>query len=94
MKALDILNAGNGDRRWNIFVVALLACSWFIGQYISVVQFETHVDDSLAAVTKDVEELKSEIKSLREHSREDTRHINGVRHNAHQRAYRPTDSCP
>ena len=76
MKALDLLNAGNGDRRWNIFVVALLVCSWFIGQYISVVQFEIHVDEALATVTEDVEALKDAIKTLREHGREDTRHIN------------------
>ena len=76
MKPMDILNAGNGDRRWNIFVVGLLVGSWFIGQYISVVQFETHVDEALAAVTKDVDALKGEIKTLREHGREDTKHIN------------------
>ena len=76
MKALDLLNAGGGDRRWNIFVVGLLVGSWFIGQYISVVQFETHVDEALATVTKDVDALKGEIKTQREHSREDTKHIN------------------
>ena len=76
MKPTDVLNAGNGGLRWNIFVVALLVGGWFLGEYISVSRFETHVDEALATVTKDVDELKGEIKNLRDYAREDTQNIN------------------
>ena len=33
MKPTDVLNAGNGGLRWNIFVVALLVGGWFLGEY-------------------------------------------------------------
>ena len=76
MKPLDILNVANGGPRWNMLVLALLVCSWLIGQYVALERFETHVDESMLGVAKDVQELKSEVTGLRDDLREDTKDIN------------------
>ena len=76
MKPADILSAANGGPRWNIFVLVLLVSSWLIGQYVSLGSFQTHVDQAILGVTKDVKELKGEVKGIRDDLREDTRYIN------------------
>ena len=76
MKPLDILAAGNGGSRWNIFLLVLLVCFWLIGEYFALGRFETHVDEAIAGVSKDVYELKVETTSLRDDLREDVRYIN------------------
>ena len=76
MKSADFLTVANGGPKWNIFVLVLLVCSWLIGQYVALERFETHVDEAILGVTKDVKELKSAITGIRDDLREDTRYIN------------------
>ena len=76
MTSSDILSAANGGARWNIFVLVLLVCSWFVGQQVAVARFETHVDEVILGVTKDVKALKVEVTGIRDDLREDTRYIN------------------
>ena len=76
MKPADILAAANGGPRWNIFVLVLLVSSWLIGQYVSLGSFQTHVDQAILGVTKDVGELKTAVAGIRDDLREDTRHLN------------------
>ena len=76
MKSADLLTVANGGPRWNIFVLVALVCTWLVGEYVSLERFETHVDEAILGVTKDVKELKFEITGIREDLREDTRYIN------------------
>ena len=76
MTSTDLLSAANSGPRWNIFVLVLLVFSWLVGQYVAVERFETHVDESMMGVTKDITALKGEVVGIRDDLREDTKYIN------------------
>ena len=54
----------------------MFVCIWLAGQYAALESFETHVDEAILGVTKDVQELKTEITGIRDDLREDTLYIN------------------
>ena len=83
VKGTDILTTANAGLRWNIFVLVLLVSMWVVGEYVSLKQFETHVDVGLKRITADVGELKAQMVEFRVELRDIHKRMDDHDHERH-----------